>query len=234
MSNSALLWTTPKNALVGQTPCVQEVKWETGCELLRELFYKQTSARIELYWFGGDLSPISCSFPPFLFRTNSIKCYKESACWEGPSSPPQDPARQGLPFVTIWLTGEWHWNAPSCSDWRTVALILKDNKEFLKENSLKWNWPKSHPIRELKESSEWQQEASQSIQGAPPGYYFYQWDFTKPIMMQSGDSQTKHLNNSLSHLFSQFQVNWGWILKPAGFKEHLRVQSRPFSFSASV
>lgn len=163
MSNSALLWTILKNALVGQTPCVQEVKWETGCELLRELFYKQTSARIELYWFGGDLSPISCSFPFFLFRTNSIKCYKERPCWGGPSSPPQDPARKGLPFVTIWLTGEWHRNAPSCSDWRTVALILKDNKEFLKENGLKWNWPKSHPIRELKESSEWQQIRGLSI-----------------------------------------------------------------------
>lgn len=29
-------------------PCGQEVKWETECELLRELFYKQTPTRIEL------------------------------------------------------------------------------------------------------------------------------------------------------------------------------------------
>lgn len=112
-----------------------------------------------------------------------------------------------------------------------MAQILKDNKGFKKRKWLERNWPKSPPMREHKECSEWQLVSSLSIKlGAPcTCILFLSMTLDQTYYDVKLWLKTRHPNKGLPQSI-EAQVNWGWIPNPAGFKEHLRVQSELFSF----
>lgn len=97
------------------------------------------------------------------------------------------------------------------------------------------NWPKSHPMREQKAPSEWQLVRSLSIN--PGSRHTYIVSLSVRLYQTAHDAMlwlnTRHLHKALLHSL-EAQVNWGPVPKPAGFKEHLRAQSKPLPFSAFV
>ena len=116
--------------------------------------------------------------------------------------------------LTDWC--EWHWNAPSCSAWNTVALILKDKQNkvfcffFFKVNGLERNWPKPPPKKEWRASSFWMAARNGPINQSgglhTPAYYSYQWDFTNLLWCKVVTQN--HISIKL-FCSSEAQVNWG-------------------------